>query len=197
MDKTPPRQLILDAVVTCIEKYGIDKLTTRKIAEEAGTNIASINYYFRSKDALVEEALSMTLNHMLEDVSAAVAKQEQAFPETLQEVLFYMIDGNLRYPGITTAQLYEAVLGRNPNSPGVQAINQLFEGLAKRAAQAYPQRDPQEIRFLISQILAATMFMMLSPDFYASMDSLRVTDQDGCHSLARRYTQMFVDAVNP
>ena len=45
MDKIPPRQLILEAVVTCIEKYGIDKLTTRRIAEAAGTNVASINYY--------------------------------------------------------------------------------------------------------------------------------------------------------
>src|SRR5574341_1009582 len=56
-DKEPlsPRDQILGAVLTAIEKHGIDSLTTRKIAEEAGTNIASINYYFRSKDLLVEE----------------------------------------------------------------------------------------------------------------------------------------------
>ncbi len=71
-EKNATRRAILEAVVTCIEKYGIDKVTTRKIAVEAGTNIASINYYFRSKDELIEETLSMTIHHMMEDVFLAI-----------------------------------------------------------------------------------------------------------------------------
>ena len=58
-------------MIDCIEKDGINNLTTRAIAREAGTNIASINYYFRSKDALVAEALQMSLDHMLGDIRAA------------------------------------------------------------------------------------------------------------------------------
>ena len=55
-EKTATRGLIIEAVIDCIEKYGIDKVTTRRIAEQAGTNIASINYYFRSKDVLLAAA---------------------------------------------------------------------------------------------------------------------------------------------
>jgi AcrR family transcriptional regulator len=195
MDKIPPRQLILEAVVTCIEKYGIDKLTTRRIAEAAGTNIASINYYFRTKEALVNEALSMTINHMLEDVSAAVADRQRSFLEALEDVLFYLIEGNIRFPGITAAHLYAAVFEKKIDTLGLQAMNRLFEEVAARAVQEYPQKDAQALRFLLSQVIASTLFMMLSPHFFQSVDALRMNDSDDCRSLARRYTKMFAAAL--
>jgi len=195
MDKIPPRQLILEAVVTCIEKYGIDKLTTRRIAEAAGTNVASINYYFRTKDALVNEALSMTINHMLEDVSAAVADRQRPFLEAFEDVLFYLIEGNIRFPGITTAHLYAAVFEKKTDTLGLRAMNRLFEEVAARAIQEYPHKDPQKVRFLLSQVIASTLFMMLSPHFFQSVDSLKMNDSDDCRSLARHYTHMFSTAL--
>ena len=196
MDKTSPRQLILEAVVTCIEKYGLDRLTTRKIAEEAGTNIASINYYFRTKEALVNEALSMTINHMLEDVRAAIEDLQKPFLEAFEDVLFYLIDGSLRFPGITAAHLYDAVMQNRPDTHGARVMNQVYESVAQRALREYPQKDPVELRFLLSQVIAATLFMMLSPNFFRSVDSLKVTDPESCRSLARRYTQMFASAMH-
>jgi len=195
MDKTAPRQLILEAVVTCIEKYGIDKLTTRRIAEAAGTNIASINYYFRTKEALVNEALSMTINHMLEDVSAAIADRQRPFLEAFEDVLFYLIEGNIRFPGITTAHLYAAVFEKKSDTLGLRAMNRLYEEVAARAIREYPQKDPQSLRFLVSQIIASTLFMMLSPNFFQTVDSLKMKDSDDCRCLARRYTQMFANAL--
>jgi TetR/AcrR family transcriptional regulator, regulator of cefoperazone and chloramphenicol sensitivity len=196
MDKNPPRQLILGAVLTCIEKYGIDKITTRKIAEEAGTNIASINYYFRTKEALVAEALSMALNHMLEDVNAAIADQGKSFLDILEEVLFYLIDGNNRFPGITTAHLYSAVFEKQSGSPGANAINTVFETLADRAIKEYPRKKPAEQRFILSQILAATMFMMLSPNFFPSVEPLQITDAKTGRALAKSYRQMYASVLN-
>jgi AcrR family transcriptional regulator len=40
---------IITAAVECIEKYGIKGTTIRQIAEQAGVNIAAVNYYFRSR----------------------------------------------------------------------------------------------------------------------------------------------------
>ena len=195
MEKTPPRQLIIEAVITCIEKYGVDKITTRKIAEEAGTNIASINYYFRTKDALVNEALSMTINHMLEDVRLSIGNKEQNFLAVFEDVLFYLIDGNLRFPGITAAHLYDAVFEKKKDTLGLKIMNQLFEEVAQRAVQEYVHKDPQTVRFVLSQVFAATMFLMLSPNFFQSVDSLQVTNSDECRSQARRCTMMFASAL--
>ncbi len=196
MEKIPPRQLILTAVVTCIEKFGLDKLTTRKIAEEAGTNIASINYYFRTKEALVNEALSMTINHMMEDVRLSIGNKQQPFLEAFEDVLFYLIDGNLRFPGITAAHLYDAVFEKKTDTLGLQIMNRLYEEVAQRACQEYPHKDPQAVRFILAQIFAATLFMMLSPKFFQSVDSLRMNNSDDCRSLAKRCTLMFASALD-
>ena len=53
------QEAILLATIDCINENGIEHLTTRMIAEKAGANIASINYYFRTKEQLVNQALIM------------------------------------------------------------------------------------------------------------------------------------------
>jgi AcrR family transcriptional regulator len=49
------RERILIAAELLFAKRGVDKTSTRDITTEAGVNVASVNYYFRSKEALTEE----------------------------------------------------------------------------------------------------------------------------------------------
>ncbi len=196
-EKIPPRQIILEAVVTCIEKYGIDKVTTRKIAQEAGTNLASINYYFRSKDELVNEALSMTIKHMMEDVFSAIENTAQTFEETLQSVFFYLLDGSIRFPGISTAHLYLAVMEKKYDSISAQAMIQVYEKLAARATREYPDGYRPEINLLLSQILASIMFSLLAPDFFPLAAKYRLTKSINARTLAEYYSKLFMKNVIP
>jgi AcrR family transcriptional regulator len=50
-----PRERILVAAENLFARHWVDKTSTRDITAEAGVNVASINYYFRSKEALAEE----------------------------------------------------------------------------------------------------------------------------------------------
>jgi AcrR family transcriptional regulator len=195
MNKTPPRQLILEAVITCIEKYGIENLTTRKIAEEAGTNIASINYYFRSKTDLVNETLTMTINHMLGDIFTMIDDSKKSFGEALQEIFFYLIDGAIRFPGISMAHLYDAVVEKRYDSIGGQAFVRVFERLAERAKKEYPDKDPEEIRFLLMQVFSSLMFTTISPGFFPISEKFRPIDTDHCRTLAEQYASVFLKTV--
>ncbi len=56
---TTEEKIIL-AAINCIEKYGLENTTIRKIGEEAGTNSASISYYFRSKDIFEYSGMNYT-----------------------------------------------------------------------------------------------------------------------------------------
>lgn len=49
------RERILIAAEQLFAQKGIEKTSTREITAQAGVNVASVNYYFRSKDALAEE----------------------------------------------------------------------------------------------------------------------------------------------
>ena len=51
------REKILKAAVGFLFKSGLESFTTRNIAREAGVNTAAINYHFKSKENLIEEAI--------------------------------------------------------------------------------------------------------------------------------------------
>jgi AcrR family transcriptional regulator len=190
-----PQERILEAVVVCIEKDGYENLTTRKIAELAGTNIASINYYFRSKDRLVAEALSMTLRHMLEDIYALIEQPEQPFLEMLEEVFFYLIDGGLRFPGVILAHLHDVLNEKRYDRPVVSAMREVFELLASRADRAYPGAPQERLRLALWQASSAVFFTMLAPGFFQPVAPLDLDHPEGTRRLARYLTRVFVESV--
>ncbi len=193
-EKKITQQLILEAVITCIEKYGIDKVTTRKIAEQAGTNIASINYYFRSKDELVSAALSLTINHMLEDVTAAITDEQQPLAKALENVFYYLLEGILRFPGISTAHLYKVITEKNYEAISAQALVKVYDLLAERIAREDPKKDPVETRLLLSQILSSIMFAMLAPNFFKVARKYQLTSAEHAKNLAVCYTKLLIES---
>ncbi|MDP4095119.1 MAG: TetR family transcriptional regulator, partial [Bacillota bacterium] len=54
-EKNAKERIIL-ATIELIEKKGINSITTRGIASTANVNSAAINYYFGSKEKLLDEA---------------------------------------------------------------------------------------------------------------------------------------------
>src|SRR3954453_5991308 len=49
---------LLEAAIHLIGAQGLDAVTHRAVAAEAGVPAASTSYYFRSKDELIDEALN-------------------------------------------------------------------------------------------------------------------------------------------
>ena len=190
-EKNATRQRILEAVVTCTEKYGVDKVTTRKIALEAGTNIASINYHFRSKDELMAEALSMTIHHMMEDVFASIDDTSVPFLAAFENVIFYLLDGSRTFPGMTRAHLYPAVVQRDESSISAKAMMRVFDRLCKRAVQGYAAKDAGMIRFTISEIMSSVLFSLLAPGFFPVPQAYQPSGSKSARSVARQYVRLF------
>jgi AcrR family transcriptional regulator len=55
------RESLLQAAWTALARDGYEKITTRRIAEIAGVNIATLHYYFGTKEALLSEATRFAL----------------------------------------------------------------------------------------------------------------------------------------
>ena len=52
------RAALLDAAIECVQEKGYARTTARDIVAAAGSHLPSINYYFGSKEALLNEALA-------------------------------------------------------------------------------------------------------------------------------------------
>ena len=191
--KTPTRQLILEAAVDCIEKFGLEAVTTRRIAVQAGTNLASINYHFRSKQHLLQEVLAMTIKHMLQDVFEAIDDAGQSFEAVFSNVLFYLLDGAVRFPGITTAHLRLAL--DDQGSVSAKAMSRVFDRLAERTVEAYPARDAELLRLRMAQVMSSILFSMLQPALFTVNRAHRLTNSERARKLADLYAQLFYSGI--
>jgi AcrR family transcriptional regulator len=193
-EKHATRQLILEAAIACIEKYGLENVTTRRIAQQAGTNIASINYHFRSKDELLAETLALTSKHMLEDVLLSLETQKP-FEATLKEVFRYLLEGSWRFPGMSRAHLSQAIMTGRRDTAGARAMIKIFDKLAERAAEAYPRKYKEVLRMRLAQVMCSILFLVLSPDFFGIMTGKRLSKAERAQLYANSFATLFIRSI--
>ncbi|MFV0516590.1 MAG: TetR/AcrR family transcriptional regulator [Aminipila sp.] len=94
------RKLIDTTKLLLTEGTPLETLTARKISTKAGTNLAMINYSFKSKDELlkiaVDEIIAEEFNqHSHIDIQGISAKEQ------LREVLLYVCNAMIKYRELT------------------------------------------------------------------------------------------------
>lgn len=67
------RGKLLEATLRCFDRLPLDRITVRAIAAEAGANVASINYHFGSRDALLSAAAVEGLDRWLVELASGLA----------------------------------------------------------------------------------------------------------------------------
>jgi len=67
-DDDRSRRLLETTVGLLKECEDVDDITTRMIADRAGVNLALINYYYRSKDELLKQAVNEIISESSEDL---------------------------------------------------------------------------------------------------------------------------------
>jgi len=75
---------IKNAARTVFQKKGYAAARTRDIADEAGINIALLNYYFRSKEKLFEIIMLETLTDFYEEVAGVFNDESSDFRAKLE-----------------------------------------------------------------------------------------------------------------
>ena len=85
---------------------------TRDIAEEAGINLALLNYYFRSKEKLFEIVMLETLRDLLDSMTSVLNNVESSFETKLDMVINNYITLLIKEPEIPLFILSE--LRSNP-----------------------------------------------------------------------------------
>jgi AcrR family transcriptional regulator len=165
MEDKKVEEKIITAAIECIEKYGIQDTTNRKIAEIAGINSAAINYYFRSKDVLIQRCMQTTLDNAFDwkDFS-----KFEALPPKEKTVAIFndLIAGGMQYPGLTRSHFYELVTGGNYDSLIVERFNGFISDLSNDLEKNGVPLDKEELDLACMQITSAVMMMILTPSMF-------------------------------
>jgi AcrR family transcriptional regulator len=96
------REQILLAAKIALARDGYEKITTRSIAKEAQVNIATLHYYFGTKEALLDETISYSKERFREVLEKAIeaapdARAAQACVFELLLKLVLEVPDMLRY----------------------------------------------------------------------------------------------------
>lgn len=83
------RQQLIEATYLVLNRDGIDNLTLKKIATEAGVATSIITHYFGTKEALIAATMSDLVGSLLREIRE---RRKQA-PTTIDEIVA-IVDGN-------------------------------------------------------------------------------------------------------
>ncbi|XXT15428.1 TetR/AcrR family transcriptional regulator [Sorangium sp. So ce429] len=167
-----PRQRLVVAAIDQIEKHGIGQATVRKIAAAAGVNIAAVNYYFRSKEALLAAALEGSIRHMLEDGEELLARMPDEPMDALSGLLGYYLEGCLRYPNLSRAHLHDAFQAGDYSGPFPVLFTPVIARLRDLVQAAVPGLDQRAAAHRVVTALSAVFFPAFFAGLYQGLSAL-------------------------
>ena len=100
------KEHILNVTLDLLKTEGFEGITVRKIAKEAGVNVALINYYFGTKDKLLNSAVQKLISSFKETFSI-LDDNEKESREKLKKFLLGYIEICKQYPFIVKRLVVE------------------------------------------------------------------------------------------
>ncbi len=190
METTAVEEKIITATVECIEKYGIKGTTIRQIAQTAGVNSAAINYYFRSKDVLIDRCMKATLNNAFDWKDIEKLPGDTA-NERCKNIFMEIMKGGLDYPGITRAHFYDLLVEGSYRSLLFDTMNEFIEKLVIDLKSKGSLLPDGELYLACIQITNAVMMFILMPKTFTEKFGVDPQNPD----TAVKYVNRLVDRL--
>lgn len=171
-----PEERIRRAALACIEESGLEGVTVRSIAAKADMNPAAVNYYFRSKDRLIEEALREAWSHFAADIDKIMGSPNSEEGK-LTDAIGFIMEGVRRYPRILRAVLAE--------HPVLRALAADYTSgfVARLSGGLSAGRDPAIATTLL---LAFGVFFGFAPESVSRIAALDLRTEEGREALSKR-----------
>ena len=179
------REHVLDAVETLIATRGLDNVSIREVATEAGVSIGTVQYYCRSKD----EMLVMAFEAVAERIARRVDARDKTLP--IGDQLFGGLLELLPVDELRTreARICLAFTARSLVSPVLNAVRyRLVIGLRWQCAEAYrgaaamgellTDDDPDDLAAMTAAYIDGLLMHMLT-------DPPVLSHEEGTAALAR------------
>jgi AcrR family transcriptional regulator len=161
------KEKIIIATIECIEKTGIQAVTVRDIAKQAGVNIAAVSYYFGSKENLLSEALRFSLYSTLNQNIEEVLRTNPTPEQMLKAIFKDFFQGALNFPNLTKAHIYGPFVNGGNDGIIIEWLNDLASRLAaKIEGSGHLNIDSEKLKMALVQMISNMLFWSLFPDMF-------------------------------
>ena len=187
----PPQEKIIVATIACIERSGIQSLTNREIAREAGVNSAAINYYFGSKDNLIAAVMRSTINEMVKIWGESKEAAAQDPEQTIRIYLSTLFDGCFRYPGIARAHLFTDYFYPEFKSPIREILLEQMPEFVEYLVIVCKLSSRDEGRAFALNLFSTVILSSLLPDLYSGIFG----EEFSAEETRKRYLDMILNRL--
>lgn len=157
---------MLVATLGCIEEFGLKGATVRRIAARAGVNPAAVNYYYRSKDKLIEEALRSAWSHVEKDIE--LITREATDTDALFGIATrYLLEGAFRSP-----RLIRAVVAEHPTLH-LEVAGFLKKLFSRMTGQNGPRKNLERGLLLLTSFV---VFLGFAPNVAKVLSGVDLSD---------------------
>jgi len=156
---TDTAERIITAAVGIINGHGTDAVTTRRIAAEAGVNIAAVNYHFKSRENLIKQVLHMTLSHLFDDWNMILTEGELTLSERVYFLLDYMMEGISRFPGLTRSYMFDPAVSDYTREQFTKQLGKVIHSLA----------ETEEMKLAIGQAVSSVLSTAVIPEVFTNL----------------------------
>jgi AcrR family transcriptional regulator len=140
----PTRGKLIEATQRLLSSGGADALTSRAIAAAADVNLASITYYFGSKEELVTESMIATARDLLAPVVATLSSDGEPTTKMLESMV--VMNRILNEHRDDLAAYVHAIAASPTNVSIAAALQALHRDMAQLVAeQIYVQRSAGQL----------------------------------------------------
>lgn len=181
-DDMTTRERILEATVRLLSSARSPELTTRRIAAEAQVNIAAINYHFRSKDELMDEAVQAATAAAFDRGMQMLRAPAKPPLDRLREYLFGYSTGLVKFPWVTRAAWTGLYLKEGGDTFYGRFMKAMLDLVAQVIEEIHGSRGTDSASAAL-MVLSCVIFPFLVSNTLRDAGAIDYTDDDA----RRRY----------
>ena len=165
------REKMIETTVHILQQQGFKKATVRSIAKAAGVNIASVRYYFGSKEELIGAALEYMMGN-LENIVSYLDDNRLTASERLKKYIIAYFHLAREHPALLHSQCWEKVI--------------------RNVAEVTGYTDEKDLELKAMQIFAAVEFPIILESNKGNSFIQGYTDD----ATLSRYVDLLLDNVD-
>ena len=170
---TTEEKILLSASKVFTEK-GFAGTRTRDIAEEAGINLALLNYYFRSKEKLFKQVMKVKMVLLFGQIVPILTNEKTNLEEKIDLVsnkYFEILSKNPNLPLFVLSEMQK----KNSEVKSIIPVNKIFKNsvILKQIKERKPELNPSH--FLIN-FLSMTIFPFITKPVFNTFDLMNETE---------------------
>lgn len=185
---------IKEAARKVFTKKGFAAARTRDIAEEAGINLALLNYYFRSKQRLFDIVMGENLAHFIVGMKSVIYNEKTTLMQKVEAIVENYIELLKTHPDLPLFILSEIRANPDKLAAKLDVRSILIQSVFFRQIAEETKGKVNPLQFMMN-VLGLTIFPFIASPLLKNIGNMKQADFDRLMQERKKMIPVWVKAM--